>query len=256
MAESTAFSLADISTATLILVALVAYLSSIVGGLAGSGVSMLMMPLLVPLVGIKGIVPVISVAMLAGSTSRLWVFRHSVEWPVVGRILTGSVAGALIGTALYDWLPAKALYFLLGGFILFAVPARRIFERHNRRLTGGPVATAGLGLGYGVISGSLSGGGPILVAILLGMGIKGAGVVGTKAGISIVMHSVKTLAFGAFGLLNLEILLAAALIGVCTLPGAYTAKWLVERMGLRVHTYIIEGAIMIGGAFVLWQGFV
>ena len=58
-----------------------------------------MLPMLVPLVGIKGVIPVIAVAMLLGSTSRLWVFRHSVQWPIVGRILIGAsfrrVAGGI-----------------------------------------------------------------------------------------------------------------------------------------------------------------
>ena len=254
--ETAAFSLGDVSATTLVLVALVAYVSSVIGGLAGTGVGMLMMPMLVPLVGIKGIVPLISVAMLAGSTSRLWVFRKTVTWRIVGRILVGSVPGALIGATIYDWLPAQSLYLLLGGFLVLAVPARRVFEGRNRRLSPRPVGTGVFGLGYGILSGSLSGGGPILVAVLLGMSLKGAGVVGTKAGVSIVMHSVKTLAFGVYGLLGLQLVLAAALIGACTLPGAYTAKWLVERMGLRVHTYVIEAAIVIGGLSILWQAFV
>ena len=191
--------------------------------------------------------------MLLGSTSRLWVFRKSVNWNFVPRLLIGSIPGVVIGASIYDWLSAQALYALIGAFLVLAVPARRWFARRERVLRTGPAGTAGLGVGYGIISGALAGGGPLLVALLLGMGLQGAAVIGTKAGVSIFMHVTKTIAFGAYGLLNVELVVAAFLIGACTLPGAYTAKWMVDRMNIRMHTLIIEAAIMIGGFSLLWR---
>jgi uncharacterized membrane protein YfcA len=255
MAEASTFTFAEVSFVTLALVAFVAYASSVVSGLAGTGVGTLMLPLLVPVVGIRGVVPVISVAMLLGGASRLWVFRRSVNWRIVPRMLIGSVPGVILGASIYGWLPAQALYGLLGAFLLISVPMRRYFERRSRTFRPGAAGTPAMGFGYGVVSGSLSGGGAILVAILLGMGLKGAAVIGTKSGISIVLHSVKTVTFGLYGLLDPELVLAALLIGVFTLPGAYTARWMAERMHLRVHTAIIECAIVVGGVSLLWRLF-
>lgn len=255
MPETSGFSLGDISLWTLVLVALVSYASSVVGGLAGTGVGLLMMPMLVPVVGIRAVVPVISVAMLLGSSSRLWVFRHDVQWRISRNVMLGSVPGVILGASIYGLLPANVLYAVLGGFLVLSVPARRIFARRNRVLRAGGVGTAAMGFGYGIISGIASGGGPILVAMLLGMGLKGAAVIGTKAGVSIVMHSVKAATFGLYGLLDVELVLAAILIGACTLPGAYTAKWLVDRMHLQLHTAIIEVAVFIGGLSLLWRLF-
>ncbi len=253
MPDAGSFTLADVSLATLLLVALVAYVSSVLGGLAGTGVSLLMLPMLVPLVGIKGVIPVIAVAMLLGSTSRLWVFRHSVQWPFVGRILIGATFGVLLGVSIYDWLPADILTVLVGGFLVLSVPARRLFARSERVIRPSPAGTTVFGFGYGIASGTISGGGPILVALLLGMGLRGAAVIGTKAGTSIVMHSLKTIGFGFYGLITLELALAAILIGVCTLPGAYTAKWMVDRMKIKLHTLIVDVAVMFGGVSLLWQ---
>lgn len=253
MTEATGFSFAEVSLWTLALVALVSYVSSVVGGLAGTGVGLLMMPMLVPVVGIRAVVPVISVAMLLGSNSRLWVFRHDVQWRISRNVMLGSVPGVILGASIYGFLPAKVLYGLLGGFLVLSVPGRRLFARRNRVLRAGGIGTALMGFGYGIVSGIVSGGGPILVAMLLGMGLKGAAVIGTKAGVSIVMHSVKSVTFGAYGLLNVELVLAAILIGVFTLPGAYTAKWLIDHMHIHVHTAIIEVAVLIGGVSLLWR---
>jgi uncharacterized membrane protein YfcA len=253
MAETAGFSFAEVSLWTLVLVAVVSYASSVVGGLAGTGVGLLMMPLLVPIVGIKAVVPVISVAMLLGSNSRLWVFRHDVQWRISRSVMLGSVPGVILGASIYGMLPAKVLYAVLGGFLVLSVPGRRIFARRNRVLRAGGAGTAAMGFGYGIVSGIVSGGGPILVAMLLGMGLKGAAIIGTKAGVSIVMHSVKAVTFGLYGLLNVELVLAAILIGVFTLPGAYTAKWLVDRMHLQLHRAIIEVAVLIGGLSLLWR---
>lgn len=255
MAETAGFSFGEVSLWTLALVALVSYVSSVVGGLAGTGVGLLMMPLLVPVVGVKAVVPVISVAMLLGSNSRLWVFRHDVRWRISRNVMTGSVPGVILGASIYGLLPAEVLYAVLGGFLVLSVPGRRIFARRDRALQAGGVGTAAMGFGYGIVSGVVSGGGPILVAMLLGIGLKGAAIIGTKAGVSIVMHSVKAVTFGAYGLLNVELVLAAVLIGVFTLPGAYTAKWLVDHIHLHVHTAIIEVAVVIGGVSLLWRLF-
>ena len=56
-----------------------AFLSSILGALSGFGAGILVMPFLVPLVGVKGVVPVMAVAMIIANVARIWVYRTHVR---------------------------------------------------------------------------------------------------------------------------------------------------------------------------------
>jgi uncharacterized membrane protein YfcA len=45
------------------------------------------------------------------------------------------------------------------------------------------------------------------------------------------------------------------LIGLVAFPGAFVAKWLVERMPLHVHTAILDAVVLLGGGVMLFRAF-
>ena len=47
---------------------------------------------------------------------------------------------------------------------------------------------------------------------------------------------------------NAQVLAFALLIGGISIPGAFLAKAFVERMPVRIHTAILDAAVIIGGA--------
>lgn len=63
----------DWNTFDLVIALTAAFLSSILGALSGFGAGILFMPFLVPLVGVKGVVPVVAIAMLIANVARIWV---------------------------------------------------------------------------------------------------------------------------------------------------------------------------------------
>ena len=70
----------DWGTVDLVIVLAVAFFSSILGALSGFGGGVLVMPFLVPLVGVKGVVPVMAVAMLIANVARIWVIGPRFGW--------------------------------------------------------------------------------------------------------------------------------------------------------------------------------
>jgi uncharacterized membrane protein YfcA len=45
------------------------------------------------------------------------------------------------------------------------------------------------------------------------------------------------------------------LIGLATFPGAFVAKWLVERMPIHIHTAILDAVVLVGGAAMVARAF-
>lgn len=233
------------------LLGLIAFLAAIVGGISSFGAGLLVTPFLVPVVGIKAVVPILSVAMLFGNSSRVWVYRHELAVRPILQILTPAMPGVVLGAWLNDLLPQQTLALVLGLFLLASIPLRRFLAQ--RRITPTPAAIIGGSLVFGIISGAMPGGGVVLLPLLLGIGLTSGSIVGTDAAIGVCINLAKVLLFGAFALLDTQLVLGGVLIGLCMIPGAYGARWLIRRLDMKVHTALIELLILFSGASFIWS---
>lgn len=229
---------------------LVAFGGAVLGGVSGFGAGLVVAPFLVPVVGVKGVVPVLAVAMTFGNLSRLWVYRRQVRPELVLRVLLPALPGVALGALVFDWLPQAPLAALLGGFLLVSIPLRRWMAK--RRIVPTPAAVIGIGFLFGLVAGALPGGGVIVVPLLLGLGLAGGALVGTDAVIGAAVNVVKVVLYGGLDLMDAELLLGGVLVGLCMVPGAYAARWLIERVALSVHVALVELLVAFSGLSFLW----
>lgn len=234
-----------------LMVGVIAFLGAILGGISGFGAGLIVTPFLLPVVGVKGVVPVMSVAMMFGNLSRLWVYRERVDRKVILKILIPSVPGVVLGTLLYDLLPQRPLAAFIGAFLLVSIPLRRWLAR--KQVTPTPGAVVGVSGAFGLVSGALPGGGVVLMPLLLGLGLSGGALVGSDAVIGVAVNVIKVFMFGTLDLMNADLLLAGFLVGLCMIPGAYGARWLIDRLNMRVHTVLIELMVMFSGISFIWS---
>ncbi|MCK0207515.1 sulfite exporter TauE/SafE family protein [Starkeya koreensis] len=234
------------------LLGLIALGGSILGGISSFGAGLIVTPFLMPVVGVKAVVPVMSIAMTLGNFSRMWVYRHQIDRATVGRIMLPALPCVIVGTLLYSYLPQTELAVLIGAFLLVSIPLRRYMARRAVAPTTG--AVLGYSGMFGLISGALPGGGVILMPLLLGLGLVRGAVVGTDALIGMVVNVLKIAMFGKLDLVTWELLIAGLLIGMCMVPGAYGARWLIDRMHVKVHTAIVEALVVLSGVSFIWTG--
>ncbi len=219
-----------------------------VGGFAGG---LLLAICLAPILGVKETVPVTATAMIVSNMTRVWVFRHSVNWKAFTAIFGAAVPFIVLSAVIYISLPVTVVALLLGTFLLISVPLRRYMEKHDFK-----VGVKGLALAavpYGLISGSTFGAGMMLAPFLLGFGLAGEYLVGTVAALGFGLNLTKSLVFGFSPLLGAPLLAKGVLIGLCTVPGAYVGRWIVRNTSLRVHKLFMEGFIVCGAAYFLWK---
>ncbi|MBT5109570.1 MAG: sulfite exporter TauE/SafE family protein [Rhodospirillaceae bacterium] len=248
------FLLSEVSLLSFVLIGAVALFASTLGGIGGGGAGLMIVPLLVPIVGVKAVVPLMAVSGLLSNCSRVFAFRHHMESKISMAFLLPAIPGAILGASIYSMLSAKALYGVLGAFLVLYIPMRRFME--SRRLHLQTRGIAIVGGGYGVLAGNLSGTGAVVAATLLGAGLVGPALIAGKAVVHVGTSLVKIGMFGAFEILDIQLALAGFLMGACMAPGAFIARWIVTRMDLTVHTKFIEIVILIGGLSLLWRVFV
>ena len=106
---------------------------------------------------------------------------------------------------------------------------------------------------YGAVTGGTTGAGVMLVSILMAAGLTGASVVATDAVITVVLTVTKVVMFAGGGLIGRTELTLGAAIALVSLPGAMIARWIIERMPVKVHTAILDGVVLTGAAIMLWH---
>jgi len=243
----------DISLAQLALIAAMALVASVIGGVAGYGTGALMPLVLVPIVGAEPVVPILSLSALFTNSSRTAAF-----WPLVdGKraliVLASAVPTCALGAWGYTFLTGKGAALVIGGTLIASVPLRRAMRRRGLALSNRSLAAASFG--WGPLAGGTVGAGILLLSFLMAAGLEGAAVVATDAVISIGIGVVKLATFGLAGVVTAKVIAVALLIGGVAFPGAFFAKALVERLPVHVHSAILDALVAGGGAAMIGNAF-
>lgn len=245
--------LGQLDTMTLVLVALAAFATALFHSVAGFAGALLLSVCLAPLIGVRAVVPVVSLAMIISNSNRILLFRNQIDWKAYRAIMITGLPGIVVGAVIYLYLPIKAIAIVMGCFLLISIPLRRVFKKRNYNV--GYRGLSVVAIVYGVISGTVFGGGMILGPFLLGAGITGQGLVGIVAALGLTLNITKTLVFGAGSLLDREMISLGIVVGLCTIPGGMLGKWIVKNTDIEVHTVIVEALMFVGGCYFLYQGF-
>jgi uncharacterized membrane protein YfcA len=240
---------ADISLLQLLLVASVALLASVIGGLAGYGTGALMPLVLVPLIGAEPVVPIIAISSIFTNLSRVTAYIRYADRRRASIVLAAAALTTVLGAYGYTRLTNAGAALLIGAMLISSVPLRRVLRRREIRL--GDAGLAASAVGYGVVVGGTVGAGVILLSLLMAAGLEGAAVIATDAMISVGISVIKISVFGLAGVVTAQVLAFALLIGAIALPGAFLARAFVERMPVHIHTAILDVVVIAGGVVMI-----
>lgn len=235
-----------------LIVATVAFIASVIGGVAGYGTGLLLPPVLVPIIGAEAVVPVIGLSALLTNSSRLMAFRADFDFSKFKLIALWGVPTTIAGAYGYTLLTGPMVTVLIGAVLIVLIPVRRVFAKRRQHLSDRGVTAAGIG--YGLLNGGTAGSGVMLLSILLGAGLSGTAVIATDAGISLVLGTFKSLTFFGAGALPGAMIVMALLIGLCAMPGAFLAKKLALKLTGQAHVLILDAVVILGGVILIWRG--
>src|SRR6202042_3635190 len=240
---------ADISLIQLVLVAGMALVASVVGGMAGYGTGALMPLILVPLIGAEPVVPIIAISAIFSNLSRATAYRRYIDRRRALIVILASAVTTALGAYGYTMLTSAGASMVIGTMLILSVPLRRFAKRRELR-----IGETGLGfsaVAYGIVVGGTSGSGVILLSLLMASGLEGAAVIATDAVISLSTGIIKISVFGVAGVITAQVIAFALLIGAVALPGAFFARSFVERMPVHIHSAILDAAVIIGGVVMM-----
>ncbi len=221
--------------------------------LCGFAGGILLSIVIAPVVGLAGIVPVMTVALLISASSRLWVFRRSIDWRVYRSIMITALPGITFGAIIYTVMPVRVIAGVLGIFLMGSVLLRRTLEK--RQIRPGARTFPVIGAVFGVLSGGTVGAGMLLVPFLVGAGVVGERLAAMFATIGFTMNVIKGVVFASSSVLDWHYTAIGLILGLTTVPGTYAGYWLLRHTSVRVHTALVEALVVAGGALFTGRAF-
>lgn len=222
--------------------AVVAFLASVLSGVAGFGGAMIFLPVLILTYGVRASVPILTVSVLLGNASRVWFNRRELDLKLVAWFSLGALPSAVLGSFVYVSLPTFWIKKGIGLFLMVSVLTREIHRdfKLNQAWVFLP-----LGLVTGFLSALMGGVGPVSSPFFLAYGLTKEAFVGTESLCAVGMHLVKSIAYNRLQVLNQRELLAGLSFGLVMSAGSYVAKKILERLSRRTFLVLVE--ILLAG---------
>jgi uncharacterized membrane protein YfcA len=220
-----------------------ALLGSTIGGVAGFGAGILLLPVAAWTLGIRAAVPVLTVTMLLGNLARIWWSRHDLHGGVTLRFIAGAVPATAIGVMILAGASSDWLGRAIGAFLLASVPLRRVLTsgRLHVRAAHFPL----IGGVVGLLSALVVTTGPVVTPFFLAYGLRRGAFIATEAMCAGAMHVTRGLVFARYRMISGEILIIGLVLGATMFAGAWLGRRMLDRMSDRAFLAVIE-VLLVG----------
>lgn len=241
----------DLGTATILLVGLLAVVTAAIHGATGVAGGFLMTAALAIVIGVKPVVPVMSVALLISHSSRVFLnrsdFNKEVFW-----LVTLPAIPCIIATAwLYGKMSSSVIAVLLGVVVLASIPLRRWAD--SRQIKTSRQTMVGVAATYGGISGASIGGGMLLIPFILGYGLTKEAFVATLAAIAFTTNLTRIGVYSSTAMLDSQFLLLGIFVGLMTIPGNLVGRTFLRKMTNQRHAVLVDILTIIGALNFFWM---
>ncbi|OLB98808.1 MAG: hypothetical protein AUH30_06845 [Candidatus Rokubacteria bacterium 13_1_40CM_68_15] len=226
-----------------------ALIGSVIGGVAGFGTGVILLPLIAWTLDIRATAPVLTVAMPLGNLARIWWNRTEIDRGVTLRFLAGAVPATAVGAMLYAGVTSEHLRLIVGGFLIAAVPLRRVLQSRYLcvRLVHFPV----IGVVFGLLSAIVVSTGPVLAPFYLSYGLRRSAYIATEAMCALALHVTRGAVFTRYALLGPDTVTVGLVLGTVMFGGSWIGRRLLDRMSDRVFLAVIEALLLAMGLQLL-----
>jgi uncharacterized membrane protein YfcA len=231
---------------TLVLVFLLALGAGALGGIVGTGSSLVLLPVLVVLYGPRVAVPMMAIAAVLANVARVAAWWRDIRWrPVVVYAAPGAPA-AVLGAHTLLTISPRIVDGFLGVFFLVMIPVRRVAAAREWRLRLWHLAIAGAVVGF--LTGLVLSTGPLSVPVFTGFGLSGGAFLGTEAASALMLYAAKIVTFGQFGVVTTGLVLRGLAIGTALMIGPFLTRRFVQRVRPRTYAALIDVVLVAAAA--------
>jgi hypothetical protein len=222
-----------------------AYLSEVVGTVAGFGSSTVFLPLALLFFDFKTALVLVALLHIFGNFGRIGFFRHGLDKRILLIFGVPSVVLSVIGALLVGYISQDTLKGVLGVFLI--IYAGISFWKENLKIKPSlPNSIIGGGLS-GFLAGLIGTGGALRGAFLTAFGLPKEKYIATAAAIALAVDLTRIPVYFAGGFLNSKYYWYVPFLLVFALVGSFTGKQIVKRIPQDKFKKIVLIAILLIG---------
>ncbi len=227
----------------LLVLLLLALVAGALGGLVGTGSSLILLPVLVVLDGPRVAVPVMAIAAVLANVARVAAWWREIRWrPVLAYAVPGTPA-AVVGAHTLMTISPTVVDAVLAAFFVVMIPLRRVAAARQWRVRLWQLAVAGVIVGF--LTGLVLSTGPLSVPIFTGFGLSGGAFLGSEAAGALVLYAGKLTTFTQLGALDETMVVHGLVIGAALMVGPFLIRRIVARASPRTYALMIDAVLVV-----------
>lgn len=235
------------------LLAIAGFFTSALTAVVGAGGGTVLLALMLQFMPPATAIPVHGVVQLASNTSRTWLFRQHLAWPLISRFALLLPFGVILGLWLFQHMPKELVQVLIGCFVIFT-----LFLRRLRRFAPSDFplwAFVPLGFVTGALNMIVGVIGPVLGALVIRKELSKEAIVGTLGVFGVLGNLLKIAGFvyAGFSLAEygpaLLVMIPAAMLGAAA--GRRVLTNVSEMLFLRVFQLML---LCLAAKLILYDG--
>lgn len=122
------------ATLDIVLLTLAAFCTSALTAVVGAGGGTALIALMLQMMSPAAAIPVHGMVQLASNTSRAWMLRRHMAWPIIIRFAALMPFGVALGLWLFQGLPTEVVQMLIGAFVLLTLATRQLRALNDKDL--------------------------------------------------------------------------------------------------------------------------
>ena len=219
---------------------------------SGAAGSMVLLAVTTHLIRVTTIAPVVTMASLMASPTRIAVSWRRIEWRVVRWYLPGAILGAVLGGWIFTWAQAPWLSVMVGLFLVSTPVQYRLGGRARSFPMRLPWFIP-VSISVGLISGIVGASSVVSLPFYLNYGLTKERMIATGSVHSLFIQLTKLVTYGSLGVLSLGSVLEGMAAGAGAIVAILlTRRWL-ESFGEIWFRRLALALMLISGLSMLWR---
>ncbi len=231
---------------------IVAFLSIVIGTVAGFGTSTIFLPVALIFVDFKTALVLVAITHLSANMGATTFFRHGLDRRLILLFGVPSIFITIIGAYMVTYVPQNILIIILGIFLLiFSIsflikPNFKVPKSDTNTVIGGALS--------GFLQGLLGIGGPLRGAFLISYDLDKFKYIATLAAIAVIIDLTRIPIYLSNNLLEPQYYIYIPILIVLGIIGSYIGKKIVVFIPQDVFKKVVLVAIGLASLFLIFGG--
>lgn len=236
----------------IILFFIAAFLSVVIGTVAGFGTSTIFLPIALIFVDFKTALVLVAISHLSGNVGATTFFRHGLDKKLILIFGVPSIILTILGAYIVIYIPQNILEVLLGIFLLiFSIYS---LIKPNFKVSATKINTIVGGSLSGFLQGLMGIGGPLRGAFLISYNLDKFKYIATLAAIAVIIDATRIPIYFANNLLEPQFYYYIIPLIIIGIIGSYTGKRIVNKIPQNTFKKVVLVGIALASLLLIYGG--